>query len=299
MSTTLKIGYLQTLRRLGKRSLISKSVFGYPYRISLGDYFSENPFYNKAANTGEVLATAAWVLDKKTPVVFDVGGHCGFIASQLANILKENKPTIFSFEPVAPTFSDLVTTVVDLGLHEFIHPISVALSDSPGLVNLSYSKRDSMLSQIIPRDAQSNNRAGMEVFIAPSITLDDFCRWERFPDVIKIDVEGFEVPVFRGASTLLNSAAKADIAICLEWNPEALGQAGFSSQALYELLEKFKFFYLNDYEGQRFPELEAVPDPRELKFCCNLFAMKDDDQRLEVWRNNFKKLKALYNVRVI
>src|SRR5690348_9338558 len=123
MSTTLKIGYLRLLDHLGKKYLITNSVFNYPYRISLGDTFSENPFYNNKVNVGEVLATAAWVRNKPKPVIFDIGGHCGFVASQLAQILKHHDPLIYSFEPVAPTFSDLVQTLIDLSLHEFIHPI--------------------------------------------------------------------------------------------------------------------------------------------------------------------------------
>ena len=200
MSTTLKIGYLRLLTRMGKKSLITTSVFSFPYRISLGDAFSENPFYNPYSNVGEILATAAWVLDKQNPVIFDIGGHCGFIATQLAQMLKKNDPVIYSFEPVAPTFSDLLHSVNDLSLQKYINPVAVALSDSSGFVQLSYSKWSSMLAQIIPEGKQLNARAGSEIYIAASQTLDDFVKISNLPDVIKIDVEGWETNVLRGAA---------------------------------------------------------------------------------------------------
>ncbi len=298
MSTTLKIGYLRLLTRLGKKSLITKSVFNYPYRISLGDTFSENPYYNDQSNVGEILATAAWVIDKKNPVVFDIGGHCGFIATQLAEILRKTQPAIYSFEPVAPTFSDLVQSVVDLSLHEFIHPVPIALSNSAGFVKLNYSKRNSMLAQIIDGSKESNQRSGTEVYIAPSQTLDEFCKLAAFPDVIKIDVEGWEVHVFEGASEFLKSPANDKVGICLEWNPEALQQAHSSSRALYELLNEYRFFYLNDYEGQKIPELQEVLNLTALAHCCNLFAMKGTDQQAEIWKLNFRQLKKAFQVSV-
>ena len=298
MSTTLKINYLKILNRLGKRSLVSRSVFGYPYRISLGDMFSENPFYNPYSNVGEILATAAWVLDKQKPVIYDIGGHCGFIASQLAQMLKKNNPLIYSFEPVAPTFSDLVQAVIDLSLHEFIHPIPIALSNSSGLVKLSYSKWGSMLAQIIPEDKDTNHRVGTEVYIAPSQTFDEFCKHERYPDVIKIDVEGWETHVFLGAREFLSSPEHVNTGICLEWNPEALEQTGSSVNEVYQLLPDYRFFYLNDYEGQRIPELQEVNNPLELHHCCNLFAAKSSEQLITNWKNNFQQLKSQYKVHV-
>lgn len=296
MSTTLKLNYLKILRRFGKKSLISKSTLGYSYRISLGDMFSENPFYNNKANVEEVLATAAWVLDKPNPVVFDIGAHCGFVSSQVAQILRKNNPLIYSFEPVAPTFSDLVQTVIDLSLHEFIQPIPIALSNSSGFVKLSYSKWSSMLAQIIPDDKDTNHHIGTEVYIAPAQTFDEFCKHERYPDVIKIDVEGWETHVFEGAREFLSSREHANTGICLEWNPEALKQTESSVGEMYQLLPDYRFFYLNDYEGQRIPELQEVNNPLELHHCCNLFAAKSNEQLIKKWKNNFQQLKSEYKV---
>ncbi len=131
---------MNALTWLGRKSLISTSALAYRYRTSLCDNFSENPFYKPAINMGDILATAAWVVDKQKPVIFDIGAHCGFIASQLAQLLRKNSPSIHAFEPVAPTFSDLIQTIDVLKLQEIIHPVPVALSNADGFVKLNYSK---------------------------------------------------------------------------------------------------------------------------------------------------------------
>jgi FkbM family methyltransferase len=298
MRTGIKLRYLELLRRLGKKSVVAKSVFGFPYRISLGDAFSENPFYNDYSNVGEIIATAAWVIDQKKPVVFDIGAHCGFIASQLAGILKHNQPAIYSVEPVAPTFTDLVETIHAFSLQPYIHPVPVALNDKPGFVKLNYSKRNSMLAQIIPEEGVSNQRSGAETYIASSQTLDDFCKTVGRPDVIKIDVEGWEAHIFQGASGLLASSQFINTGICFEWNPQALADVGSSANELYNFFRDHRFFYLNDYEGKNIPELSEVTNLPAIDHVCNCFAIHRQSDRVTEWKENYEKLKAKYRVRV-
>lgn len=296
MSTTLKIGYLRTLKLLGKKSLIANSVFGFPYRISLGDTFSENPYYNDYVNVGEILSVAAWVTTIENPVIYDIGGHCGFIATQLAQILRSSNPAIYSFEPVAPTFTDLVYSINELALKEFIHPVPVALGNRAGFVRLSYSKVNSMLAQVIPENQTSNQRGGEEIYLAPVLTTEDFSKIAPLADVIKIDVEGYEVLVFNGMQKLMLSEGFYQIGICLEWNPAALKDNGFLISDLYSCFPDYRFFYINDYEGQRYQELAEV-FPLEILHVCNLFAVHSCSTRIEEWKQHFKGLKQKYNVK--
>ena len=296
MSTILRIGYMRLLRLLGRKSLISTSVFGFKYRISLGDSFSESQFYNPTTNAGEILACAAWVLNKLNPIIFDVGAHCGYIGTQLAELLREKIPTIYCFEPVAPTFSDLVLSINSLGLQKVINPVPIALSNQQGMIKLNYSKWDSMLAQIVPEGVQSNHRSGDQFYFAQSNTLDEVIDYLSIPDVIKIDVEGWEVPVLLGARITVLSPETSNTGICIEWNPEALKQAGFSPIQLNELLRDYRVFYINDYEGQLRKELEEIKDIMSLEHVCNLFAMRNHSEEVEDWKNNFYMLKAKYNL---
>jgi hypothetical protein len=62
---------------------------------------------------------------------------------------------------------------------------------------LNYSRKNSILAQIIPNEEVSNHRAGDEVYVASTQTMDEFCETVSYPDVIKIDVEGWEATFFR------------------------------------------------------------------------------------------------------
>lgn len=298
MSTTLKMGYLSALRKFGKKSIQSTSVFKLPYRITLGDMFSENPFYNDHANVGEILACTSWVAGKGNPVIYDIGAHGGFISTHLAQLLRKQQVSIFCFEPVPPTFSELVASIQQLHVEDRVKPISLALGNKPGFVRLNYSKWASMLAQVIPQGSPSNQRSGQEIYIAASSTLDEVIKELPFPDVIKIDVEGWEIPVFEGAEQLRSQARFDETAICLEWNPEAQQETGFSASQLFDVLHGYRFFYINDYCGQQYPLLSEVSTLRDVGFVCNVMATKAPQQRIDTWKKDFLEMKARYQVSV-
>jgi FkbM family methyltransferase len=298
MSTTLKMGYLRAMQKIGKRHLVANSVLGYPYRISLGDMFSENPFYNDQSNIGEVLACAAWIGDKAQSIVFDIGAHCGFVSTQLAQVLGGLNTQIYSFEPVPPTFCDLVASINSLGLGKNVHPIPLALGETEGFLTLNYSKWSSMLAQVIPPGTSSNDRSGAEHYMATSKTIDEICESFGIPAVIKIDIEGWEVPALRGARYVMEDGRLTNTGICLEWNPEALGQTGFSKKDFYELLPERRFYYINDYSGQLVPLFEEIKALTDIDHVCNVFAIHRLSPGHEKWRNNFSRLIERYKVKV-
>lgn len=298
MSSTLRIRYLRLLQRLGRQSYIARSQFGFPYRISLGDTFSENPFYNPYSNVGEILACASWANQWDRPIIYDIGAHCGFISSQLAFILKERNPVINAFEPVAPTYADLVSSIQSLQLQDLVRSYSIALSSSTGSVKLNYSKWNSMLAHVIDLGHTPSALDGNEFYYAISFPLDYLFSICGVPAVIKIDVEGWEVPVIQGANNALKSDLLAETAWCLEWNPSALKQTGYSGERIYELLSRYRFYYLNDYEGQLIPTLEEIGDIRKIDHVCNLFAIPISSEKSEVWKESFWQLKEAYGVSV-
>lgn len=67
-----------------------------------------------------------------------------------------------------------------------------------------------------------------------TIPLDDLCaEHDLWPKLLKIDVEGFELPVLRGATRTLQNAEL----LFLEIHPEYLDQLRFSQEAIFDLLE--------------------------------------------------------------
>src|SRR5437879_1510308 len=100
MSTTLRQLSLLLLKSFGLTQFRSTSGLNLPFIVHLRDSFGEMPYYNLHTHRAEIVVMAAWCRQMENPLIFDVGGHVGFIATQLAQLLNDKKPQIYSFEPV-------------------------------------------------------------------------------------------------------------------------------------------------------------------------------------------------------
>jgi FkbM family methyltransferase len=150
--------------------------------------------------------------DIKTPVVFDVGANTGHYALLVKQLIPN--AIVYAFEPSKTTFQELTRNVGQLAEANPIKPYNIGFSDSARIIELySYTvegHEESQLSSIDLRqptqvlDVQTKSSEQIEVR-----TLDDFCAAEGITriDFLKLDVEGHEVSVLRGARQLLESGA--------------------------------------------------------------------------------------------
>jgi hypothetical protein len=105
---------------------------------------------------------------------------------------------------------------------------------------------------------------------AQAITLDAFCETHSLsPQLLKIDVEGWEPAVLRGASDLV---ARNRPAVLFEHNPER-GCTETAALLRDGPLYGYCLFYVDDLRGQLRPFGSAVANIGELSWICNLFAV--------------------------
>jgi len=150
--------------------------------------------------------------DRGVRVIFDVGANAGFFAlSRCA----ENPPLrAYCFEPHPDTFAKLERNIVLNSMQDRIVPVRAAVAASSGRCVLELSS-DSSMAVVA---GTTSGAAGLNVEVE-AVSLDDFAiRANDHPDLLKIDVEGFEVEVLEGASTCLKSARH----IILEYHSDAL-----------------------------------------------------------------------------
>jgi FkbM family methyltransferase len=278
----LRLGWLRALRAIGIRRIVSKSGLGHPFVCHIGD-LAEHPFYIRRAYQKELELCAAWLRqESRELVVYDVGANSGFFSCQLAQMLADRSVKIYAFEAVPATFSALVTTVHRLGLQENIFPFPTAVGDQLGPTLLSYSQRKSLCSQVTPKGL--NSRVGDNLAHAVGISLDKFYSFSNArPTLIKIDVEGSELAVLRGAHALLSRPDRP--AIHFEYNPGTIAQSGESLEKFPELLAGYKLHYVDDLSGQKFPFGCAVSeaDLKQIDWLCNLFAVPERDELESRW----------------
>lgn len=123
----------------------------------------------------------------------DIGAHLGVMTSLFAHRVGP-EGAVFAFEPNPETYRHLASNAVRWGPH--VHPENVGLSDHAGQATLhlpaAHHHNDSMASFIETEGSQS-----VSVRV---VRLDDIA-----PDaqIAKIDVEGAEPAVLRGAQRIL------------------------------------------------------------------------------------------------
>jgi FkbM family methyltransferase len=278
----LRLAWLRSLRAIGIRKILGKSGLGYPFVCQIGD-LAEHPFYIRDAYQKELELCAAWLQqERREVVVYDVGANSGFFSCQLAQMLADQPVRIYAFEAVPTTFAALASSVCRLGLQDKVFPFPAAVRDQAGPTQLTYCKRKSLCSQVTPNGL--NSQIGDNLTHAVGITLNEFhLSSGALPALMKIDVEGSELSVLRGAQTLLSRADRP--AIHFEYNPVTTAQSGESLEAFPALLAGYKLHYVDDLSGQKFPFGCPVSDSklRQIDWLCNLFAVPEGEDSQSRW----------------
>jgi FkbM family methyltransferase len=141
------------------------------------------------------------LLKDKSKVFFDIGANKGeftFMAEKL--VYKKN---IYAFEPNPALF------VILKAIFPGIHVHQLAISDQSGKaafkVPLISNKSDDTLGTL-RADHREKNETSAETFTVKTSTLDDFAEEHAFQriDLLKIDVEGHETSVMKGAEKTIN-----------------------------------------------------------------------------------------------
>ncbi len=137
-------------------------------------------------------------------VLFDVGANCGFLA--LRCCLRNPGLRAVCFEPHPRTFGVLQRNIELNGLAPRVTAMGCAVGAQSGTCRIELSAASSM-AVVTPQS--SGPARGASAVDVPLISLDDFCRERQlWPEILKIDVEGFEVEVLSGAAECLRQVKR-------------------------------------------------------------------------------------------
>ena len=162
--------------------------------------------------SGEAGAVTHLLRRVARPVVFDVGANSGDWAAMVARLAPTSE--IHAFEPQARLAEQLFARLPGVTVN------SVAVGDQAGSLTLyDYADRPgSQHASLVPGVIDRVHRATPQESTVPVTTLDIYCaeRGVASIDLLKIDVEGFELNVLRGAERLLREGRVS--AIQFEFN---------------------------------------------------------------------------------
>jgi FkbM family methyltransferase len=153
-------------------------------------------------------------------VALDIGANVGAYALLFGQWVGSTG-RVYAFEPSPAAFSGLVRHIALNQQQHVVRPIASAVSHLDGEADLAMSDTAGE-SRLI--DAATN----VPTLKVPTVTIDGFCEREGLaPHLIKIDVEGAELDVLRGARNTIRRCGH-ELALFVELHPSIWAVSGVS-----------------------------------------------------------------------
>ncbi len=213
-------------------------------------------------DAGELNVIARFI--RSGDVVFDVGAYIGQWTDEVLKQCRGDRLQIHSFEPHPQTYQKLVGNLAGEISAGQVFPNNFALSNSEEIKTL-YDYQDSRFLNTLYRrnydDEKTYKMGTPQQFPTLVTTLDAYCqRWEiQRINFLKIDVEGSELDVLKGARKILESG-KIDF-LQFEYG-NTFKDAGISLKAVFQFLQQYRYSLFKilpdklDFQGELLPEYE-------------------------------------------
>lgn len=188
--------------------------------------YLEDPFFKLARRYPELFADGA---------VLDVGANCGYTAMVLA---RTSASKVYAFEPDAENIAMLEKVLASRNLQSRVEVVAAAVGAEDGFVDLWRNE----CHHADHRIATSAFKAGgdsspVQTVQVPLVSVDSFVTKKVSGNIsfIKVDVQGFELPVCLGMREVLSR--HPNITCAFEYCPAQIEELGFSP---HEVLDFFR-----------------------------------------------------------
>ena len=158
-------------------------------------------YWVKSGINGEPT-TNAWINSFDNNDTFlDIGANIGLYSMMAAT---RGLSRVYAVEPNPYTFSVLARNVAENQFGSRIVPLNFAMARTSSIVSFNLSGLDAgtALNEIVFKQEDINNMS----IIVPSFSLDEFVHIQGISEInhIKIDVDGLELEILRGADKTLS-----------------------------------------------------------------------------------------------
>ena len=223
-------------------------------------------------NNGEtdVIRSVGGLVGTPSTVLFDVGANKGEFTRHILEEWGGMAYQLYAFEPSRGTFEILKNS---LEVSPFVHLFNVGFGEKPEKVELYYDHEGSGLASVYPRDLSHHhiNFTGHETI--ELTTLDIFCQKNGISniDFLKLDVEGHELAVLRGARQLLEEGKIKLIQF-------EFGGCNIDSRTFFRDYFKFfeKDFKLHRVLSKGLKPIDAYSERLEVFQSANYLAIRKD-----------------------
>lgn len=197
-------------------------TFRFDYEFAFSDFQSWGIGHNNAFDT--ILK----VCEGKR-VIFDIGAHIGLCSMPVSKVISEDG-LVYAFEPAKTNVQHFLRNIEYSGIINIkLFPYLVGEETKENVPFYETHYVTGMNSIVSYKDDDT-----YKVIDKKQVSLDDFCAHNRIiPEVIKIDVEGAEIEVLKGAKNVLKRYRPI---IILSVHPKHLRLLGDSIESLKILI---------------------------------------------------------------
>jgi FkbM family methyltransferase len=229
----------------GERTVEAR-IDGIRYELHLNELIDSSIYYT---GSFEPFTTAAIRrILKKGDVALDIGANMGCHSLPMAKMVGETGRVI-AFEPMPWARKKLASNIA-LNSFSNLQVVPMGLSDSAGRTMIHFRSSWSLDAKGMSfEDPTSTEKCAVEM-----VRLDDFLRGQNVAriDFIKLDVDGFELKVLRGARATLESQHPV---ILMELGAYTLRDAGDDIQDLVRFLLDLGYRF---YDERSFDPIESA-----------------------------------------
>lgn len=218
-------------------------------------------------------------------VVVDVGANIGYYTALFSKKVGE-KGKVYAFEPDKTNYEILVKNVAENKLKN-VKVIKAALGSKNTVETMFKSAQNSGDHRLFKDNLAISGYEKIKVY-----KLDDYLKKQkenRRIDLIKIDTQGWEPEVIKGAAKTIE---KFEPVIFFEYWPWAYRQAGLDRETMMKFLRKVygKINYIEEYIQVYFPikktKLEQQYPETNENLYCNLWVKNEMDWKY--WKGSIK-----------
>jgi len=178
----------------------------------------------------------------KISMCFDVGANAGQTITKLVGAFPDAE--VHAFEPVKKTY-DLIRS--RFAAYDNLTLNQLALGDHNADMDIYIPQHDTMASLVKPSDYDESQIESEQVTVQ---TLDAYCDEHNIAiiDLLKIDAEGYDLQVLKGATKLFENQAIKLVLVELGFDPKSSYHVSF--EVVHSYLANYGFDIFGIYDQQ-------------------------------------------------
>jgi len=206
-------------------NMVKKEINGMMMHLDLSDGGISEPLYRNGIREAAFMAVMNETV-RKDMTCIDLGANIGYATLLMLNNVGENG-FVYAIEPDPNNLGLLRSNITENNFDDRCEIIECAMSDEDGELSFWQSSRPNCSS------VQKTKTSVGEIRV-PSYTLNTFLENRKYPNFMKMDIEGHEVNVFEGGLDYFDKNNEGETNILLEVHPQFYNQDNDFAKVLRE-----------------------------------------------------------------